>query len=408
MAVSESSTSVPPRLPNPESHAPPNRLGAHEEWETRFGMDPHRRSHSPGMTTSRAIARTGALVMGILLPACFTPTTMDVPVGPTGEASTDDGESSGEASGAEMLETGDATTGIDDSSEGANGESSDGGESIGTTGSDAGTMDAWAHHREITLSSATSQGDHQVLLSLPWSDDMQLGAADLRILDAAYEELPLWIESTDDTVRVWVRVPEIPAGAPSSLHAYYGNPDAAAVSDPHATFLLFDDFEDLDPNVWLGGASVSDGRAWLTDTVLTSTWDTGEPIVVEATLEWTGSVGLSPSTGLTLRNGGVPFAWLGEPVHAFAGTPTGELAGELTGVFGIGLGHGAARFFFDHTAQGSTSFDAVGATEIGIGFGPFELVAPDAYFEPDPLAVDRILVRRLADADIVVDIGPED
>lgn len=74
-------------------------------------------------------------------------------------------------------------------------------------------------------------------------------------------ECDYWIETWDPSgeSRVWVEVPNIPAGGTATVYMYYGNPDATGTTNGEATFEFFDDFGDgtLDKWKYATGASVA-------------------------------------------------------------------------------------------------------------------------------------------------------
>ena len=91
----------------------------------------------------------------------------------------------------------------------------------------------WAQRRAFTVSNpcAVDQTDYQVLLnlsagSLNWAKVLADGS-DLRFTAAdQITRIPFWIESIDttaQTARVWVKIPNLPA-AGTTLYVYYDNP----------------------------------------------------------------------------------------------------------------------------------------------------------------------------------------
>ena len=112
------------------------------------------------------------------------------------------------------------------------------------TENDAPVVAAWTFHRAITLSSdaPAALSNEPVLVVVPASFDAthaKPGADDLRFsTNAAHsDDLTYYVESWNAGAPsyVWVRVPSVPTGA-STLHAFYGNPAAAAASSFAATF----------------------------------------------------------------------------------------------------------------------------------------------------------------------------
>ncbi len=73
--------------------------------------------------------------------------------------------------------------------------------------------------------------------------------------------LDYWIESYTSGVNatVWVEVDSIPASPNTvDIYLYYGNPEAISASNPEATVLLYDNFDDgvIDPNKWTNKGGV--------------------------------------------------------------------------------------------------------------------------------------------------------
>ncbi|HID08646.1 TPA: DUF2341 domain-containing protein, partial [Candidatus Micrarchaeota archaeon] len=70
---------------------------------------------------------------------------------------------------------------------------------------------------------------------------------DIRFTDADGNFIPYWIESGCGTnsTKIWVKVPEIPAFADTTIYMLYGNPLATSESNAEAVFDFWDDFEDL-------------------------------------------------------------------------------------------------------------------------------------------------------------------
>ncbi|HQA33935.1 MAG TPA: DUF2341 domain-containing protein [Casimicrobium huifangae] len=105
----------------------------------------------------------------------------------------------------------------------------------------------WAHKATLRVEPATPMADYQVKLTLNRAtfdySKAKPDGSDLRVYAGA-TELPYWIETWDSagTSTLWVKVA---AANTASLHLYFGNAAATAVSDGAATFELFDDFTSL-------------------------------------------------------------------------------------------------------------------------------------------------------------------
>jgi hypothetical protein len=141
---------------------------------------------------------------------------------------------------------------------------------------------AWSHRYPVSVAHANAEGllEHQVRIDLDSSNfDFGLAqpdGADVRVTDGdGLALLPLFIENWDataGTATVWVRADSLPVGD-TLLYLYVGNPGATAVSDPQATFELYDGFDGdtVDPARWTeidqdagGDAAVAAGLLTLT------------------------------------------------------------------------------------------------------------------------------------------------
>lgn len=76
--------------------------------------------------------------------------------------------------------------------------------------------------------------------------------------------LPHWIEEWDSVngkARVWVKIPNIPAGGSVEIKMYYGNANAQDLSNGHAVFDFFDDFETFEGWQTYGSGQVTQSNA---------------------------------------------------------------------------------------------------------------------------------------------------
>jgi len=113
----------------------------------------------------------------------------------------------------------------------------------------------WKYRKPIVLQSNTQNlVDYQIELSINLTDDYNAGrikdyGADLRFVNSTNEEISHWTESfkTDGTnSTIWVKVPSIPSATTETIYMYYGNTAATNTSDGSSTFILYDDFINLD------------------------------------------------------------------------------------------------------------------------------------------------------------------
>ncbi len=130
-----------------------------------------------------------------------------------------------------------------------------------------------AYRRQITLSSATSLANYQVLVILdtgtlgnPYTH-INLDGSDIRFRGSdAITLQDYWIESWNNagTSKIWVEVED---SGESMIYMYYGNSSASSASDGDATFDFFDDFLglSLDGTKWgeVGAVDVSGGAVHL-------------------------------------------------------------------------------------------------------------------------------------------------
>jgi len=123
----------------------------------------------------------------------------------------------------------------------------------------AGDVGDWKFFKPISISNpGDSLTDSQVAIVLEdpnFPVRATADGSDIRFADADGNRLDYWIEYwnfSDQTARIWVRVPLLTSGAEIVIRMYYGNPTAAPESDGEAVFILFDDFPGvaLNPEKW--------------------------------------------------------------------------------------------------------------------------------------------------------------
>jgi hypothetical protein len=112
------------------------------------------------------------------------------------------------------------------------------------------------YKQEIKVQDNTNHAktDYQIKLEL---DDTSVGAnfnwtnngTDIRFMNASETlELPYFIKSWDsvaEEAEVWVKVDVIPKSDNGTIYMYYGNMEASAASNGTATFILYEDCEDI-------------------------------------------------------------------------------------------------------------------------------------------------------------------
>ncbi len=104
----------------------------------------------------------------------------------------------------------------------------------------------WAERRPITITNpnAGELRDFQIRVALDASNfdfaQAQPNGADLRVTDASgTKQLNFWIERFDAAKQqaiVWVKVPQLPASAVTTLYLYSGNSAAQSLSSGRRSF----------------------------------------------------------------------------------------------------------------------------------------------------------------------------
>ena len=99
----------------------------------------------------------------------------------------------------------------------------------------------------ITEQSGEDLTEYQVLVELNSTNfnfaHAQTNGEDIRFTDSDGNLLAYWIESWDavnESAKIWVKVPSIPANGTVVIFMYYGNPTVASASDGDATFEFYD------------------------------------------------------------------------------------------------------------------------------------------------------------------------
>jgi len=238
--------------------------------------------------------------------------------------------------------------------------------------SDSPTVATWAFHRAITLSSdaAGTLTNEPVLVVVPASFDAtraKPGGDDLRFSTTAThaDDLTYFIESWNPGAAsyVWVRVPSVPVGA-STIHAFYGNPAAAAASSFASTF----------PNAQRtagGGAGSFIATADIvTDWFELRAGDTlilpqGAPLHISARrVILSGTVG---GNGRGSAGGAIPDGVGGGPAGGGISTPVDSDSsggGGYGGTGGTGGGHGAG-----HGGPGGAANGTASGNDLATGSG---------------------------------------
>ena len=102
------------------------------------------------------------------------------------------------------------------------------------------------YRRKITITeqSGSDLTDYQVLIELNSTNfdfsHAQTNGEDIRFTDADGNLLDYWIEEWDalnETAKVWVKVPSIPANDTAEIYMYYGNSEITSASNASETFI---------------------------------------------------------------------------------------------------------------------------------------------------------------------------
>ena len=142
------------------------------------------------------------------------------------------------------------------------------------------SVGAWRYQRTITIENRGDEASDAVIpveitgAAFNYADANAEGT-DIRFATEGLtgDGLPYWIEQWNEqgVSRIWVKVPMLSGQGKTTIHLYYGNPDAPAVSNGDKTFLFFDDFEDGDytkkwTNTSIGQVVEQDGLLKLKET----------------------------------------------------------------------------------------------------------------------------------------------
>jgi hypothetical protein len=127
---------------------------------------------------------------------------------------------------------------------------------------------SWQYMQDITIDNTANSNaltDYQVLVqfdtqTLIAQGKMNADGSDLRFTADFGGWLSYWVEDgiqgefgmNQPDTKVWLKVPFIPGAATTTIHMFYGNPGAAAMSNIRATFIFADDFNDnsFDNALW--------------------------------------------------------------------------------------------------------------------------------------------------------------
>ena len=115
---------------------------------------------------------------------------------------------------------------------------------------------AWSKRQAITVDNTlnpNSLTDYQICFNVTYAATMKNDFSDLRFTaDNGVTMLPFWLESYVSSVSavIWVKIPSVAASSTTILYMYYGNHNAASISNAKNVFDFYDDFEGL-PSAWI-------------------------------------------------------------------------------------------------------------------------------------------------------------
>lgn len=153
-------------------------------------------------------------------------------------------------------------------------------------------LPGWKYKMNVDITNPGSLlEDFQVLIefnsaSYVSAGKMNISGSDIRFMDNNNNLLSYWIvpKTFNTTVtQIWVKVSEIPNGAPN-IYMFYGNNSAYSNSNGNETFVFFDNFEEGNANWELCGGSyyLSNGEL-----VLYSTLDNNFKTILKTSLAYT-------------------------------------------------------------------------------------------------------------------------
>lgn len=132
-------------------------------------------------------------------------------------------------------------------------------------------MKGWAYKTNINLDSPTTVDEYQVKIILNTEifdySKANRDGSDIRFYDEAGNKLSYWIEEWNPSGNsvLWINVLE--AGT-TIIYLYSGNTEAKSESNGDATFIFFDDFNDLNYSKWFKYPKPKDAEATISDGVL--------------------------------------------------------------------------------------------------------------------------------------------
>ena len=130
------------------------------------------------------------------------------------------------------------------------------------TSSASGWLNDWSYRKAHVINPASGAGtNYQIKIRVNYSNGTDSGEnvylnthsrtdfGDVRFTDDdGITELDYWMEEkvNGDYAIFWIEIPDDLSISNQTIYVYYSNPIATSTSDGHATFLIFDHFDDGD------------------------------------------------------------------------------------------------------------------------------------------------------------------
>ncbi len=248
-------------------------------------------------------------------------------------------------------------------------------------------LPGWRYNRSVTVTntnpSAYTNQPVKVILNtqaLITAGKMLANGNDIRFTDGSCNVLHYWIDSNLNTTTtvIWVKVPNIPSNASTTITLYYGNYCATAYQNGDSTFQLFDDFSggSLNTSKWTayqtapGSATVGQAGGQInltaaigTDNIIRSNTAFTSPLILETKV--TANNGYYPSIailntgtfgGVTSYMGTVPNNF-----NTFTATASGASYGSGANNSGTARSNGFWKLQWPATNNATATFPS-GAT----------------------------------------------
>ncbi len=113
------------------------------------------------------------------------------------------------------------------------------------------TYNPWSYRVPITIYNPNNKTltDYQVKITInsSWTGWQYATNNSIRFALANGTPIPYWIQSWNRTAKtavIWVKVPQLPANANTTIYMYFNNPNARSESNATKVFIFFDDFEE--------------------------------------------------------------------------------------------------------------------------------------------------------------------